>query len=222
MTLPPLRPSAQAIDDLLPQTECRQCGFDGCAAYAQAVADGLAPINRCAPGGARGIAELAKATGLPFVALDPEYGTEMPFARAQIRAEECIGCSWCVRACPTDAIGGSPKHLHAVLEAAARAAVSALRPAPWTALTSLKSAANGRGRMPAKQNVITRKPGRGASVRQPWRTPVLHADAKQRLTYRQRPLLPLRPPPRKTSWRTFWRRLVHVPANKMICDGSER
>lgn len=49
MTLPPLRPSAQAIDDLLPQTECRQCGFDGCAAYAQAVADGLAPINRCAP-----------------------------------------------------------------------------------------------------------------------------------------------------------------------------
>ena len=117
MTLPTLRPSAQAIDDLLPQTECRQCGFDGCAAYAQAVADGLAPINRCAPGGARGIAELAKATGLPVVALDPEYGTEMPFARAQIRAEECIGCSWCVRACPTDAIGGSPKHLHAVLEA---------------------------------------------------------------------------------------------------------
>lgn len=117
MTLPPLRPSAQAIDDLLPQTECRQCGFDGCAAYAQAVADGLAPINRCAPGGARGIAELAKATGLPVVALDPEYGTEMPLARAQIRAEECIGCSWCVRACPTDAIGGSPKHLHAVLEA---------------------------------------------------------------------------------------------------------
>ena len=210
MTLPPLRPSAQAIDDLLPQTECRQCGFDGCAAYAQAVADGLAPINRCAPGGARGIAELAKATGLPVVALDPEYGTEMPFARAQIRAEECIGCSWCVRACPTDAIGGSPKHLHAVLEARC------------TAWTLSKSAANGRGKMPAKQNVITRKPGRGASVRQPWRTPVLHADVKQRLTYRQRPLLPQLPPPRKTSWRTFWRRLVHVPANKMICDGSER
>lgn len=105
---------------------------------------------------------------------------------------------------------------------AARAAASVLQPAPWTALTLLKSAANGRGRMPAKQNFITRKPGRGASVRQPWRTPVLHADAKQRLTYRQRLRLPQRPPPRKTSWRTFWRRLVHVPANKMICDGSER
>ena len=116
MTIPPLRPSAQAVDDLLPQTECRQCGFDGCAAYAQAIADGLAPINRCAPGGARGIAELARITGLPVVELDTEYGTEQPFARAVIRAGECIGCSWCVRACPTDAIVGSPKHLHAVLE----------------------------------------------------------------------------------------------------------
>ena len=219
MTLPPLRPSAQAIDDLLPQTECRQCGFDGCAAYAQAVADGLAPINRCAPGGARGIAELAKATGLPVVALDPEYGTEMPFARAQIRAEECIGCSWCVRACPTDAIGGSPKHLHAVLEARCTGCSLCAPACPMDCIDFVEV---GRGRMPAKQNVITRKPGRGASVRQPWRTPVLHADAKQRLTYRQRPQLPLRPPPRKTSWRTFWRRLVHVPANKMICDGSER
>ena len=116
MQLPPLHPSAQAIDDLLPQTECRQCGFEGCAAYAQAVANGLAPINRCAPGGARGIARLAAATGFPVVPLDPEYGTEVPFARAQIRADECIGCAWCAKACPTDAIAGAPKHLHAIIE----------------------------------------------------------------------------------------------------------
>ena len=80
MQLPPLRPSAETIDDLLPQTECRQCGFEGCAAYAQAIAEGLAPINRCAPGGARGIRRLAAATGLPELPLDPEYGTEVPFA----------------------------------------------------------------------------------------------------------------------------------------------
>ena len=116
MQLPPLRPSAAAIDDLLPQTECRQCGFEGCAAYAQAIAEGLAPINRCAPGGARGIRRLAAATGLPELPLDPEYGTEIPFARASIRADKCIGCSWCAKACPTDAIAGAPKHLHAVIE----------------------------------------------------------------------------------------------------------
>ncbi len=107
--------AAQAIDDLLPQTQCRQCGFAGCAAYAQAIAEGLAPINRCAPGGARGIEKLARAAGLPVVPLDPEYGREMPFAAARIRPEECIGCAWCAKACPTDAIAGAPKHLHAVL-----------------------------------------------------------------------------------------------------------
>ena len=95
MQLPPLRPSAETIDDLLPQTECRQCGFEGCAAYAQAIAEGLAPINRCAPGGARGIRRLAAATGLPELPLDPEYGTEVPFAR---------GCSLCAPACPMDCI----------------------------------------------------------------------------------------------------------------------
>ena len=48
--------------------------------------------------------------------LDPEYGHEAPFAVARIRARDCIGCAWCVRVCPTDAIAGSPKHLHGILE----------------------------------------------------------------------------------------------------------
>lgn len=111
----PLPVSAEAIDALLPQTQCRQCGFDGCAAYAQAIAQGLAPINRCAPGGARGIAKLARATGLPETALDPEFGREVPFAVAHVRAADCIGCGGCAKACPTDAIAGAPKHLHGVI-----------------------------------------------------------------------------------------------------------
>ena len=44
--------SAEDVNRLLPQTQCRQCGFSGCAAYAEAIASGQAPINRCAPGGA--------------------------------------------------------------------------------------------------------------------------------------------------------------------------
>ena len=108
--------SVSDIDDLLPQTQCRQCGFDGCLAYARAIAEEGAPINRCAPGGAAGIARLAAATGRPVLPLDPEFGRELPFAVARIQAEECIGCAWCVRACPTGAICGAPKHLHGVLE----------------------------------------------------------------------------------------------------------
>ncbi|MHB8254740.1 MAG: RnfABCDGE type electron transport complex subunit B, partial [Acidiferrobacter sp.] len=36
---------------LLPQTQCRRCGFDGCQPYARALLQGQAAINRCPPGG---------------------------------------------------------------------------------------------------------------------------------------------------------------------------
>lgn len=39
--------TAAAIDRLLPQTQCRECGYDGCLPYAQAVATGEA-YNLCA------------------------------------------------------------------------------------------------------------------------------------------------------------------------------
>lgn len=106
------------LDNLLPQTQCRQCGTEGCLAYARAMARGEAPINRCAPGGQAGINRIATFLGIPAPTLDPEYGQEMPFAVARIRAEHCIGCSWCIKVCPTDAIAGAPKHLHGVLEQA--------------------------------------------------------------------------------------------------------
>jgi electron transport complex protein RnfB len=40
-----------AIDALLPQTQCTQCGYAGCLPYAQAIASGAAAINQCPPGG---------------------------------------------------------------------------------------------------------------------------------------------------------------------------
>ena len=59
-----------AIDEVLPQTQCRQCGFDGCRNYAWAIAMGEAPINRCAPGGQKGIEALARVTGQNPLPLD--------------------------------------------------------------------------------------------------------------------------------------------------------
>ena len=115
MTLPV---EACAIEILLPQTQCRQCGFDGCAQYAAAISEGRAPINRCAPGGAAGIEKLARATGLPKCELDPEYGRELPYSTARIRAHDCIGCALCAAACPVDVVSGVAKHLFAVIEEA--------------------------------------------------------------------------------------------------------
>lgn len=105
------------ILDALPQTQCTRCGYPDCAAYAQAIADGQADINQCAPGGQQGIAALARITGLPEKPLNPEFGAEGPRGMFFIDEDWCIGCTLCLDACPVDAIVGSNKRMHTVLEA---------------------------------------------------------------------------------------------------------
>lgn len=102
---------------LLPQTQCTRCGYPDCAAYAQAIAQGAAGINQCPPGGVQGIEWLAAVTGQPVVALNPAHGAEGPRSVAFIDEAWCIGCTLCIKACPTDAIMGSNKLMHSVIEA---------------------------------------------------------------------------------------------------------
>ena len=107
---------AERIDAILPQTQCTKCGFDGCRPYAEAIAAGSAPIDRCPPGGTAGIARLAALLGRPATALDPTCGAEGPHRRARIVEAHCIGCTRCITACPLDAIIGAPKAMHTVIE----------------------------------------------------------------------------------------------------------
>ena len=100
----------------LPQTQCTRCGFPDCAAYANAVVQGTAGINQCPPGGAEGVKRLAAITGKPVTALNPEHGEEGPRTVAFIDEDWCIGCTLCIKVCPTDAIMGSNKVMHTVLE----------------------------------------------------------------------------------------------------------
>ena len=108
---------AARIEAALPQTQCTRCGYADCAAYAHAIAAGDAGINQCPPGGAQGVARLAAITGLPVQALDPQYGVEGPRSVVVIDEDWCIGCTLCIDACPTDAIMGSNKRMHTVIEA---------------------------------------------------------------------------------------------------------
>ena len=85
-------------------------------AYAQAIADEQAAINQCQPGGAEGIDRLAAITGLPLVPLNLENGVEGPRSVAVIDEAWCIGCTLCLPVCPTDAIVGSNKMMHTVIE----------------------------------------------------------------------------------------------------------
>src|SRR5579862_5414761 len=103
----PVASDVDAIDALLPQTQCRRCDFDGCLPYAQALADGVAPINRCPPGGSAGIAALAALLHTETLPLDPACGTEHDPGVAFIDASACIGCARCLPPCPVDAIIGA-------------------------------------------------------------------------------------------------------------------
>ncbi|MDO7084690.1 electron transport complex subunit RsxB [Pseudocolwellia sp. AS88] len=107
-------PLAQQIDDLLPQTQCGQCGYPGCKPYAEAVANGEA-INKCAPGGEETIKKMAELLGVEVQPLDENHAADNTPKVAFIIEEDCIGCTKCIQACPVDAIIGTTKQMHTVI-----------------------------------------------------------------------------------------------------------
>ena len=74
------------------------------------------PINQCPPGGAEGVARLAALTGQPVLPLSADHGLEAPRTLAVIDENWCIGCTLCIKACPTDAIVGANNRMHTVIE----------------------------------------------------------------------------------------------------------
>ncbi|MBF5007438.1 RnfABCDGE type electron transport complex subunit B [Diaphorobacter caeni] len=111
----PLEGLAALIDAALPQTQCTRCGYPDCAAYARAIAANEAAINQCPPGGEEGIVRLAAITGRSATALNPDNGFEGPLTLAVIDENWCIGCTLCLKVCPTDAIIGANKRMHTVI-----------------------------------------------------------------------------------------------------------
>ena len=104
-----------AIDKVLPQTQCEECGFKGCKPYAEALSKDKTSIDLCAPGGVEvlfNIADLLNKNPQPYIK-SVEENTRPP-ALAKIREQECIGCTKCIQACPVDAIIGSNKKMHTV------------------------------------------------------------------------------------------------------------
>lgn len=106
----------ERINNALPQTQCTRCGYPDCQSYAQAIADSKAGINQCPPGGEEGVARLAAITGHAVEGLNPDNGFEGPRTIAIIDEAWCIGCTLCIKVCPTDAIVGANKRMHTVIE----------------------------------------------------------------------------------------------------------
>ncbi|KEI72899.1 electron transport complex subunit RsxB [Endozoicomonas elysicola] len=107
-------PIVDQINEILPQTQCGQCGYPGCRPYAEAIANGDA-INKCPPGGQATINTLADLLDVEPEPLDAEHGQESVTKVAFIREAECIGCTKCIQACPVDAILGAAKQMHTVI-----------------------------------------------------------------------------------------------------------
>ena len=105
----------ERIDRLLPQTQCGQCGFEGCRPYAEALARGEAGIDQCPPGGDAGARALARLLGVPASPYDRDRGEHKPGIVAVIVEADCIGCTKCIQACPVDAIVGASKLMHTVI-----------------------------------------------------------------------------------------------------------
>jgi electron transport complex protein RnfB len=115
LTVTDSRTLADRIEDLLPQTQCTKCGYQGCRPYAEAIARGEANYNQCPPGGAVGVERLARLLGKPVIPLNPDNGVERARPVAVIDESLCIGCTLCMQACPVDAIAGAPKQMHTIV-----------------------------------------------------------------------------------------------------------
>ncbi|MAC46853.1 MAG: electron transport complex subunit RsxB [Oceanospirillum sp.] len=107
-------PIVDQIDNLLPQTQCGQCGHPGCRPYAEAIANGD-DINKCPPGGESTMEALAELMGREPMPLDADLEDIGVKKVAYIREDECIGCTKCIQACPVDAIVGATKLMHTVI-----------------------------------------------------------------------------------------------------------
>lgn len=106
--------TADAIDKLLPQTQCGKCGYPGCRPYAEAIARNTADITECPPGGDLTMQAMARLLGRD--AHTPVIAPAIPNQLALIDEDLCIGCVKCIKACPVDAILGAPGKMHTVIK----------------------------------------------------------------------------------------------------------
>ncbi|AGF48466.1 electron transport complex protein RnfB [Candidatus Kinetoplastibacterium oncopeltii TCC290E] len=103
------------IDDSLPQTQCRKCGYADCMSYANAIVNKKANINLCNPGGNTVSKEISYKLKLKKIDENPDEKFEKLMV-AYIEESECIGCTLCIKSCPVSAIIGSNKLMHSIVQ----------------------------------------------------------------------------------------------------------
>ncbi|MDG9959842.1 MULTISPECIES: electron transport complex subunit RsxB [Citrobacter] len=109
-------PVVEKIDEILPQSQCGQCGYPGCHPYAEAIGSQGEKINRCAPGGEAVMLKIAALLNVDPQPIDGDEQDVTPVRMlAVIDENNCIGCTKCIQACPVDAIVGATRSMHTVM-----------------------------------------------------------------------------------------------------------
>lgn len=101
------------VQAMLPSANCGQCGFPGCAGAAEAIVAGSAAPTCCPPGGRVTALAIAGHLGVTLA-----EGDEARPQLARVQDHLCIGCTRCVKTCPSDAIVGATRQLHVVMDEA--------------------------------------------------------------------------------------------------------
>jgi electron transport complex protein RnfB len=148
-------PRLDMVVELLPGANCGGCGFPGCAAFAEAILKGQAPVTACAPGGKDTAEKIAKFLGVeyddvtPMIAVVQCQGSRDlawdRFVYSGIKScliahqtsggqkacsYGCLGFGDCVRACPFDAIAMNDQGLPVVDEEKCTGCGSCVRACP--------------------------------------------------------------------------------------------
>ncbi|QCI20727.1 RnfABCDGE type electron transport complex subunit B [Buchnera aphidicola (Brachycaudus cardui)] len=110
-------PAIEIINELLPQSQCAQCGYSGCYPYAEAIVSNSEKIDKCIPGGADLISQIAKVLNIE-IPLDILLIKNKEIFNTTVLIDEknCVGCAKCATFCPVDAIIGAPNFMHTVLQ----------------------------------------------------------------------------------------------------------
>lgn len=107
----------EQILNALPQTQCGLCQHSGCTPYAKALIEGTDTIDKCHPGGEKTLSELAailEISAKPYIKTVKERTVKT--STVIIDSKTCIGCTKCIQVCPVDAIIGTSKANHIVIE----------------------------------------------------------------------------------------------------------
>ena len=129
-------PLVEALDALLPQTQCAQCGYPGCRPYAQALAAGETTPDLCPPGG-----DATRIALTDVLGTETDAGSQLTppsTLLAWIDETRCVGCALCLPACPVDAIIGANGYTHTVLRAECTGCELCLEPCPVDCIDMLR------------------------------------------------------------------------------------